>query len=238
MATDQIQTQPKSLAKMSSVTDEYPDNQYTITSKASMLGIVFAMLSVTSFLFTFLVILAPLAFFLGFMGLRACWKYPEEVKGKSLSYAAMGIAASVFIAAPAFHTYVFYHEVKDGYIRTTWYDHYKVKPGPTQAQYNKAAEELNGKKVFVKGYVRPGLKSTGMSEFLLVGDLSQCCFGGNPKINEIIYVKIKNDQKVDYSWRLRKIHGTFKLNRRLQKGEHVADDIVGYIYEIEADDIL
>ena len=97
------------------------------------------------------------------------------------------------------------------------------------------ARELDGLKVFLKGYVRPGAKTRKLKNFILVGDFGDCCFGGNPKMTEVVAIKILGDKTIDHSYSLRKIGGTFRLN---ESRKRTSDDEVPLVYyEIEADHI-
>ena len=103
----------------------------------------------------------------------------------------------------------------------------------TQLAYSESAEELDGKKVFLKGYVRPGNRKTNLKEFILVGDWGSCCFGGSPKITDVVAISLPDDQRVNYSLRLRKIAGTFRLNRNAVRTSE--KDVPRVFYQIDAD---
>ena len=77
------------------------------------------------------------------------------------------------------------------------------------------SQALQGKKVFVKGYVHPGVASMGkVKHFVLVPDMGTCCFGGQPKRNtDMIEVVVGTGEGIRYSTRLRKIAGTFLVDR-------------------------
>ncbi len=99
--------------------------------------------------------------------------------------------------------------------------------------YSKEAEQLDGKKVFLRGWVRPGDRKKKLKKFILVGDFGSCCFGGNPKISDVVGVVIQTDETVDYSFRMRRIGGTFRLVKEAAKtGE---SEVPRVFYQIEAD---
>ena len=91
----------------------------------------------------------------------------------------------------------------------------------------------NGKKVFMKGYTFPGKSKKNLSKFLMVGDFGLCCFGGDPQPTHSVKVSFKNGQKIDYSQRVRKLTGTFRVLDHLGQDETKT----GYIYELEADTV-
>ncbi len=74
-----------------------------------------------------------------------------------------------------------------------------------------SAMALEGKKVFIKGYVYPGREMEGIKTFLLVRDQGDCCFGGNPKITDRIQVTLVDPLRLTYKPRLHKLAGVFHV---------------------------
>ena len=90
--------------------------------------------------------------------------------------------------------------------------------------------------MFIKGYMRPPSgKKKRLKNFIMVGDFGDCCFGGNPKITEVIAVKISSDDTVDYSYGLRRIGGTFRLNPNTRPVNE--KEVPQVFYEIEANHV-
>jgi hypothetical protein len=59
---------------------------------------------------------------------------------------------------------------------------------------------LGGEKVAIRGYMIPlEVEKEGVKTFALVRDLASCCFGGNPKLNEWVYVTMKPPNTAPYS---------------------------------------
>ena len=92
---------------------------------------------------------------------------------------------------------------------------------------------LNGKRIFVKGYVHPGVASTGqIKKFILVPDMGTCCFGGQPKLTDMIEVTIVDASGVRYSQRKRKLGGILHVTDRVHQ---VAGGLTGGFFELRAD---
>ena len=53
--------------------------------------------------------------------------------------------------------------------------------------FNPDVKALDGQKVFIKGYMYPTKQMQGLKTFLLVKDNAQCCFGGNPAMQDMIW---------------------------------------------------
>jgi hypothetical protein len=76
------------------------------------------------------------------------------------------------------------------------------------------AIELNGKDIFIKGYMHPGVASMGkVKHFILVPDMGTCCFGGQPKMTDMVEVAIVGDAPaIPYSTRTVKLAGKFSVH--------------------------
>ena len=182
-------------------------------------------------MFQAFVLLPVLAIGFGIVALIEIRKYPAEVTGKLAAQIGLGCGVLIAAGSIAMHTYVFMTEVPDGYERMAFNDLRLNKR--TKLPFSEKSQKLDGTKVFLKGYVRPGAKRTNLKNFILVGDFGDCCFGGNPKITEIVAVNIVSDDLIDHSYFLRKIGGTFRLNPNAREiGE---DGIPRVFYTIEAD---
>lgn len=214
---------------------DFSDNdlQYRSISKAAILSIVFAVLGGLSFFGTAFLILPIMGVGFGMAGIVNVRAYPLELIGKKAAMIGVILSVVCFTWATATHAYIYYTEVPEGYQRISYYD---LKPDKlTQLPYSEDAELFDGKKVFIRGYVRPSDKQRDLSNFILVGDFGDCCFGGNPKMTDVIAVSIKTDETVDYSWRVRKIGGTFRLHRNARTTND--NEVPQIVYEIEADHV-
>jgi hypothetical protein len=205
---------------------------YRSVSKAAIASFVFAILGLLGFWAPLFVVLSFLAICFGAVGYFNIRRMPDELVGQSIAVVGLLVGTVVFLGSVGLHSYVYATEVPEGHERLTFYE---LKPKTSKKLFTERAEELDGKKIFLKGYVRPGDKKDNLSQFVLTGDFGDCCFGGNPKINEIIGVKILSEQTVDYSLRLRSVIGTFRLNRTPKPTSE--KDVPQIVYEIEASEI-
>ena len=180
-------------------------------------------------------VMPALGILFGLIALKNFRRYEGELTGKPLAVIGVAISAVCFVGSAGLHSYVYATELPDGYQRMYFSD-LKPKSVDGNMPFSGRSTELHGKKVFVKGYVRPSDRRTNLKQFILVGDFNSCCFGGNPDITDIVAVNITTDDTVDYSWSLRRIGGTFVLHdrQRAVKGEK---DIPSVYYEIQADHV-
>lgn len=226
-----VKTPPSKPSPMS--LDKPEEHLYRSVSKAAVLSVVFAILGLLSFLGAVFLVLPMLGIGFGIAGLANVRKYPMELVGKKAAMAGLTISLMCLVLGMGMHTYVYYTEVPEGYERISFYD---LKPNKrTQQTYSEKADIYDGKKVFLRGYVRPGDKKRDLKSFIMVGDWGDCCFGGNPKMTDVVAVTIKVDETVDYGLGVRKIGGTFRLNRR-PRGTN-DKEVPQIIYEIEADHV-
>lgn len=221
-------------APMSSTAQASNEFEYRTFSKAAIASIIFAFLgALTSFLAMQMVILPALAIIFGLVALGSFRKFPDELTGKILAKIGVMAGAIFLVSSVGYHTYVYNTEVPEGYVRISYGDLRNNKR--TQLPFSEKAKELDGKKVFLKGYVRPSAKRRKLKNFILVGDFGDCCFGGSPDPTEIVAIRIQNEKTVDHSYMLRRVGGTFRLNAQ---GKNTGDnEIPPVYYEIEADHI-
>lgn len=212
---------------------DQPDNElhYRSVSKSGAAGAILAGLGLMYLLSSVLIVLPLAGLALSLIGLSNIRRLPDELTGRSLARIGLGLSAAVLIGGTSWHAFIYMTEVPEGYDRISFRmlkDNEK-----TALPWGEQAEELDGKKVFLKGWVRPGNRKNNLKDFILVGDLGSCCFGGSPKITDVVAISIQGDERISYSWRMRKIAGTFRLNRRAVRTRE--KDVPRVFYQIDAD---
>ncbi len=212
---------------------EFEDDSYRSVSKAAITSVALAVMGLAAFWAPLFVVLPLLAICFGVIGLSNIRKFPEELVGSGAAWTGIISGLLIFAGSVSLIAYVYMTEVPEGYTRIKFYE---LKPSSRSSRlFTERAEQLDGQKIFIKGYVRPGNESRGLKKFVLTGDFGDCCFGGNPKITEIVGVTITGPQTVDYDLRYRKILGTFRLNKNPKVINE--KDVPSIIYEIEATEV-
>jgi hypothetical protein len=198
--------------------------QYRAVHTGAILGVVLGVLSVfmvvtaaTSFEGCLLVAPIPL---LGIV--LSAWSL-SKIRGEADRYtgasiALLGLALSILflVGGVGYGGYVYATELPDGYERISFNG---MKPDELQERSGVIVPPeiaaLDGKKVFIKGYIRPDSISVsrGIKEFLLVRDNNQCCFGDLSKIAyyDQMYVNMAGSRTVDYSQGVFRIGGVLKI---------------------------
>lgn len=90
-----------------------------------------------------------------------------------------------------------------------------MEPVPTDAvdYFPEWLEQLDGKRVRIRGFMYPAFQNTGLRGFVLARDNQICCFGRDPKVYDLINVKMKEGTTTDYIPPTRSfdVEGTFLI---------------------------
>ncbi|MBI2824107.1 MAG: DUF3299 domain-containing protein [Planctomycetia bacterium] len=91
-------------------------------------------------------------------------------------------------------------------------------------------EALHGQPVRIRGYILPSFQQTGLTQFVLVRDNMQCCFGPGAALYDCVLVEMKPGKAADYTVRPVAVEGTFELrDYRDPDGKYLA------IYHLDGD---
>ena len=206
---------------------------YRSLSKTALFSLLLAIFSLLGLLFPVFLVAAFLAFFLGLAALRHLRRYPDELTGRTAAILGTLGGVLLILAGSTLHTYIYLTEVPEGYQRISFADLQPPRTSKPPMGIPQLPVELNGERVFVKGYVHPGVSNLGeIKTFILVPDMGTCCFGGQPKLTDMIEVTITGKRGVRYARRKRKLAGTFHVSYRLRK---VAGGLQGGYFALEAD---
>lgn len=209
------------------------DNEYTqyrALSVSAIVTFILGVLSLAALLFTPLLVLSAIGMIVGLFAVLTCTKRRDELSGER--FAKIGLTLSVFtlVVGSLWAAYVYVTEVPEGYQRISFFqlqpDERSRLPIPPEAV------ELNGKKVFVKGYIHPGLPTKkNIKTFVLVPDMGTCCFGGQPKLTDMIEVELEGDLRTDYNMVRRKLAGTLTVSPQKKP----VSGLDGVYYRLSAD---
>ena len=74
-----------------------------------------------------------------------------------------------------------------------------------------AIEKLEGQRVRIRGYMLPSFQQSGITQFVLVRDNMECCFGPGAALYDCIIVEMVNDQSCNFSVRPIAVEVTLEL---------------------------
>lgn len=128
----------------------------------------------------------------------------DQYTGRPLAITGLVLSLVFLVAGVGYGGYVYATEVPEGYARISFN---AMRPDSLQERGGVLVPpeimELDGKKVFIKGYIRPDsiTVSKGINRFLLVRDNNQCCFGSlaDVKYFDQMDVHMVGSKTVDYS---------------------------------------
>ena len=202
---------------------------YRALSSAAVASLLIGLLGGVAFLSPYLAIFPFLGMMAGIWALIQVRRRSDELTGRGLAWIGFGLSAFCFFGGLAMAAIVYATEMRPDHIRVSYVE---LQPPPGQ-QMPQRAFELDGQKVFIKGYMFPPSKKSGIAQFLLVRDKGDCCFGGNPKITDRIQVTLQDKLRVVYHGGVYKLHGTFHVGR----SDKAVDAGGEVFYHLEADTV-
>ena len=102
----------------------------------------------------------------------------------------------------------------DGKLKTLTFDDIKfdmTKGDPFERSLlTKKIEDLNGATISIRGYMLPSFQQKGITQFVLVRDNMQCCFGPGAALCDCIMVELKGTSTV-FTVKPIAVEGVFKI---------------------------
>src|SRR4051812_48166271 len=150
---------------MASIAREDESLQYRALHTGALIGLVLGILSIfvpitaaNSFVGCLMVAPIPIVgIILSTRALSRIRRQPDQYTGQSLAMLGLLLSLVFLIGGVSYGAYVYVTEVPDGYSRISFTT---MKPDELQERSGVAippeVAALNGKKVFIKGYIRPG----------------------------------------------------------------------------------
>lgn len=191
--------------------DEHEDfEQYRALSTAAVASLLVGLMSCAAVLDWSLVAIPWIGVPLALFAIVKVRRNPGELTGGGVAKAGLALCLFFGVAGPARLIYEYTTEVPEGYERIS-YAQLQPDPASPRERIPASARELEGQRVFIKGFMYPGRTPDGIREFLLVRDQGDCCFGGDPKITDRIHVKVNGTKRVRFESRMHKVAGTFHV---------------------------
>lgn len=203
---------------------EMEDLGYKPVPVLAPVGLVLGICSFVALIFPVALAIPVLA---AALSLVAGWQIRSsqgEFGGKWLARLGVLFAALFLCSGTALHAYTYATEVPPGFERVNFYWLSKQQPvfADGQVRVAEEARQWDGKQVFIKGYMYPTRQLTGIKEFVLCRDNGDCCFGGQPKLTDMIVVKMKKGMAVNHKDQLLvSVAGKFKAKPVFHAGELV-----------------
>jgi hypothetical protein len=169
------------------------------------------------------------------VGALALWQIRRaagDLGGRGIAILGFVLSTFMLLAGSGYHAYAYVTELPDGFERVSFPEMSKYQPQISKTGEISVAPEvaaLDGKPIFIKGYMYPTGRLTGLSEFVMVKDTGQCCFGGQPKPTDMIVVKFEDGLTVNHREQvLVGVAGIFRAHSIVQSG------VLTGIYQLDA----
>ena len=186
--------------------------EYKALSSAAVSAFATGLLSCLALLDWWLALIPLVSIVLAIYALCLIRRRAGELTGAGFAKIAIVLAVLFLVTGWCRLGYIYATEVPEGYTRIG-YAALQPEREISQQTTPQTAIALDGKKVFIKGYVYPGgSQRTGIRCFLLVRDKGDCCFGGDPKLTERIQVNLNSLEGMAYTTGICKIAGVFRID--------------------------
>jgi hypothetical protein len=207
MATGLFDSPPQVAASAPAAADP---EAYRALSGVAVAAAALAAFSPLAFVDWWLAVVPLIGIVLGSVALRDIARRPAVLTGRLLAIAAMAACSLMLVGGLVYQSVVYATELPPGFARLNYAELQPADGDPPDAVPD-AARALDGHDVLLKGYMYPGKQQRDIVQFLLVRDQGDCCFGGNPKITDRVLVQLADPAGVEFSPRLRKIAGRFRV---------------------------
>ena len=211
--------------------------KYRELSISAVAALVVGIISFVALPFAWLAVIPFIGVILARRAIKEIKSRPEELAGLGMARAGLFLSAILFVASIAYKIVDYSTELPVNasgvpYTRVAWNDLQPDKARP-ELPVSPQSLDLHDKEVFIKGYVYPDDTNSALKTFVLVPDRGTCCFGGQPKLTDMIEVKLKDPLRVKYSFRQRKLGGILKVDTRKKP----VSGLDGVYYQLEADHV-
>ncbi len=206
--SEAVLTEPNVESAYSEVSSEF---NYRPVSALAVVSLFFGLCSFIALLTVFGLSIALFGAILGIVSFIQVQRSKGEIGGKWFALSGMVLSMTMFISGISLHSYNYATEVPDGFERINFSRNIS-RLGFVNGAPHPNVQELDGKPIFLKGYMYPTGQTEGITSFVLVKDTGQCCFGGQPAAQDMIRVVMKNGNGVEYREGMVSVAGTFHIN--------------------------
>lgn len=178
----------------------------------------FVLLSLSAFAWDMLLIVPLIGSVLAFLGWRQVSRSAGAYSGGLMAAACALLLPMMTASAAGLHLYFYATEVPEGFQRVSFATDIADKGFLTdrgEMGIHPDVEALADQPVFLKGYMYPTRDTLNLSSFVLCKDSGDCCFGGQPKMTDMVYVEMEPGRTVDYRAGLVSVAGVFRTTPSL-----------------------
>lgn len=215
-AVDEVEMEPQQIQddEPPVVDDEY---SYRPVSSLAVCSLVLGLLSLVGIFLWIMLPVGLLAIALGAIAILSIRRWKGEYTGTWVAITGIFFGSVTLMAGTVVQINAFQHEVPEGFTRISFVKDISAKDFVTNHRGTKVhpdVEALVGKKVFFKGFVFPTDQYEGLTSFLLLKDSEECCFGGQPKLQDKVGCIMQAGKTTNYISGRASVAGTFRINQK------------------------
>lgn len=164
-------------------------------------------------------------------GAQSATSPPPNAQIDSLATAGMASSASRPKPRPGAKTKVLARAGDRSYDKTFDDLRFQMTAGDTfkRSMLTQEIEALHGQRIRIRGYILPTPQKHGITQFVLVRDNQECCFGPGAALYDCILVEMRSGKTADFTIRPIAIEGQFQIREFVIDGKHLA------IYHVDAE---
>lgn len=165
------------------------------------ISMAFVFISLVAGIWDVLLILPVVGAILACLAWRQIRRSQGSLSGGKLACASLILQVTMFVGFAAMHAHTFATEVPPGYDRINFTGDISKKGFTNQngqLGIHPDVQKLVGQKVMIKGYMYPQKQERGLKSFVLCRDNGDCCFGGQPKVADMILIKMTGDKTAQF----------------------------------------
>ena len=225
-------------SKMSVASDPYRTStsnsdtlvDYRVMSIPAVATVVVSVLSTPSLVFPGLLFLPLIGVAVGLVALRKIGRNSAEYSGRGIALGGLIANIMCFAGGVSIATTIYVTEVPANHQRISFSE---LQPDKRRSDLpvSERALELDGERVFIKGYIYPSDANRELKQFILVPDRGTCCFGGQPKLTDMIEVTLRDPLTTRYSMMRRKLGGILHVS----SDKKPVSGLDGVYYQLDAD---
>lgn len=181
----------------------------------AVMGLVLALLSFIGIFVWLAMPLCLVAFVVSALSLWVIRRSDGAFSGTMVAVSGIVLSLLFFASGIGLQVYMYQTEVPEGYQRVSFVrdiSDKKVVVENGMMSPPKEVAELEGKSVFLKGYIYQTKETENLQSFLFVKDNASCCFGANPEIWDRLGVVMKDGKGIRYHAGKVAVAGTFRIN--------------------------
>lgn len=206
------------------------DLEYKPLTPLAPVSLVLGICSAAALLGLIGVAIAVISLIVGVVALWRILRSNGELSGKALAIIGLVLSLTFTVSGGALQAYSFATEVPEGFARINFTQDISRKEFVYERgiwSLHPDVKALEGSKIFIKGYMYPTRQTQGIKTFIMVKDNQQCCFGGQPKLNDMMLIDMQEGKESDYIDGLVAVAGIFHAKSPSEGGQ------LRPVYEIE-----